>query len=148
MSKYNRFDKVIINNPANIDATFSGMVLEVLEDNTYIVGFIYQGVQTSTQVNASQLTSFGDATYVVIASSGGSPEMRKSEITQKLQNILSGASDIQTLLESCPEVITNSTVLTNVFESLDDIARVSTGAMNDITLNSDIDMCQTHLERC
>ena len=74
--------------------------------------------------------------------------MRKSQIAQSLQNILSGATEIQTLLEKCPDVITDSEVLTDVFESLDDIARVSTGAMNDITLTSDIDMCQTHLERC
>ena len=72
--KYNRFDKVIISNPSNINGTFSGMVLEVVSDDTYIVGFMYQGVQTSTQVNAFQLRSFGDATFTVIASSGGSPE--------------------------------------------------------------------------
>lgn len=75
--------------------------------------------------------------------------MLKSEIHQKLQNILSEASAVQNLL-ACQDVddIVDGTVLCTIFDHLDGIARVSTGAMNDITLSSaEVDMCQTILER-
>lgn len=71
-NQFNRFDNVIIREPTNICATFSGWILEDKGNDTYLVGFVYQGVQTTTEVSSSQLTPFGDDTFVVVASSGGS----------------------------------------------------------------------------
>lgn len=73
--------------------------------------------------------------------------MLKSEVYQRLQNILADAGVIQNLLENEDDEIECSTVLLELYEAFDDIATMSTGAMNDLNLGSDIDMCMTELNR-
>ncbi|MDE0315416.1 MAG: hypothetical protein OXM61_10975 [Candidatus Poribacteria bacterium] len=66
MSKFKAFEPIIVKQPANIDGTFSGVVLEVLDNERYTVCFYYQGIQTTTNVEGSQLTSFAGAKFKVV----------------------------------------------------------------------------------